>query len=212
MSVPGAADAFDRRPYVATAAVLVVALGLNFYTGNGLWTYYTLVGAGLFLAIAGLVRARRWRIPAGAVWMAGVAGALHFVGGSLAGLHVVGGVNGLYAAFPWWDNVTHALGAAAVAVAACAVLGVRAAGIGRGMLAFIGVAVATLVGVLVELYEFSQYVFLGTVDQGFYTNTLLDLYYNLLGATVAAVIYTRWVVPSASAMEAARPGDASALD
>lgn len=171
-----------------TAAVLVAALGLNLWTGNGLWLAYSLVGFAVFAFAAGLVRAGRWRPPTRAVWLVGLTWGLHYVGGSLSGLHQVGGPNGLYYALPWWDNVVHALGSAAVAVAACAAL-VRALPGKRVLPAFLGMAVAALVGTLVELYEFAQYLWFGTVDQGFYTNTMVDLYDNVVGGALGAALY-----------------------
>lgn len=164
-----------------------MALALNLATGNGLWLAYCLLGLAVFLFVVSLVRTQRIRPPTRAVWMVGIAWSLHYVGGSLSGLHQIGGPNGLYYAFPWWDNVVHALGSAAVAVAAAAVF----LQLGRGLAAFLAVAVATLAGVLVELYEFAQFVWFGTVDQGFYTNTLVDLYSNLIGAALGAILYVR---------------------
>lgn len=178
----------DWRPYRATALVFLAAVGLNLWTGNRLWLGYSLAGAALFAFVAGLVRAGRFRPDTRAVWLVGLTWGLHYVGGSLAGLHQVGGPNGLYYAFPWWDNVVHALGSAAVAVAATSAL-LRTMP-RRVLAAFLGVAVAVLVGTLVELYEFAQYLWFGTVDQGFYTNTMVDLYDNLVGGALGATLYT----------------------
>lgn len=179
-------------PYRVTAGVFAAALLLNAFTGNGLWMAYTLVGTTVFSVVVGLVRHHDLRIPPMAVWMVGLAAGLHYAGGSMGGVHQIGGLNGLYHVFPWWDNTVHALGSAAVAVAAVALLDIALPTAHRALVGFLGLAVAALVGVLVELYEFAQFVFFGTVDQGFYTNTLLDLYYNLIGATLAVVLYGRW--------------------
>ena len=168
--------------------MLVCALALNVATGNLLWLAYSLVGVAVFAFGAGLVRAGRWHPETRAVWLVGLTWGLHYVGGSLAGLHQIGGPNGLYYAFPWWDNVVHALGSAAVAVAATAAL-LRTLPARRGLCAFLGVAVAGLVGTLVELYEFAQYLWFGTVDQGFYTNTMVDLYDNVVGGALGASLY-----------------------
>lgn len=189
----------DWRPYQVIGAILGAALGLNLWTGNPLWFAYTLVGVCVFLVLVGLVRLHRWQLPPIALWTAGIAGALHYVGGSLSGLHQVGGPNGLYYVFPWWDTVVHTLGTGAVAVAVYALLEARLATRSRFLLGFLAVAVATLLGVLVELYEFAGFTFYGTVDQGYYTNTLLDLYYNLLGAVAASGAYARLGRPSETA-------------
>jgi hypothetical protein len=192
----------DWRPYQATAGVLAGAVALNVWTGNGLWLAYSLVCWAVFLLAAGLVRAGRWSPAPRAVWLVGLTWGLHYVGGSLAGLHRVGGPNGLYYALPWWDNLVHGLGSAGVAVAACAAL--RPLLPGRPMLAaFLAVAVSSLVGVAVELYEFAQFVWFGTVDQGFYTNTLVDLYSNLVGGAVGATLLTLASSRETSAVRAA---------
>jgi hypothetical protein len=70
------------------------------------------------------------------------------------------------------------------AVSVSAVPGAR-----RGLAA---VGLAVLLGVVVELHEFGGFVAFGTVDQGFYTNTMLDLYHDVLGAGAAAVLGHRW--------------------
>ncbi len=184
-----AASTTDWRPYRATAGIFCAALALNLWTGNGLWLAYTLTGIGIFGVLVGLVRAQKVRPPAATVWLAGTAVTLHYVGGSMAGLHRIGGVNGLYAAFPWWDNVVHFLGCFAVAVAAWAMLEAMVPRVPAMVLA---ACVAVTLGVFVELYEFAQFVMFGTIDQGFYTNTLLDLYYNLLGAASGVVVADRW--------------------
>lgn len=129
-------------------------------------------------------------MPALAVWLVGLGAALHYVGGSMAGLHRVGGPNGLYYTFPWWDNVVHFLGSWAVGAAAAALLAAPPAGRFRLRVA-LAACVGVTVGVAVEVYEFLQFVLWGTVDQGFYTNTVLDLYYNALGACAGAFVYVR---------------------
>jgi hypothetical protein len=191
MMVPDPA-APDWRPFRATAAALLAALALNLWTRNALWASYTLIGLGLWATVAGLVRWTAWRPHPRAVWLVGLTLALHYGGGSLSGLHQVGGPNGLYAAFPWWDNVVHFLGSGAVAMAAYTALEPLLRR--RALAAFLAICVATLAGVLVELYEFFQFYFLGTVDQGYYTNNMLDLYNNLVGATLAACLMARLAV------------------
>jgi hypothetical protein len=182
----------DWAPYWATGTALVLAFGLNAWTGNRLWFWYTAIGTGVFLTVIGWVRRNRPAVPPMATWMVGLAGAMHYVGGSLSGLHQVGGPNGLYFVFPWWDNVVHFVGCFALGVAALAVLEARGARPRAAFTIVEGVALASLAGVVVELYEFAQFYWLGTIDQGFYTNTVLDLYYNLLGASAGAFSYGRF--------------------
>lgn len=179
-----------ERPYAFTALCIALAIALNMWTGNGLWLWYSVIGAAGFMVIFGMVRANRIEIPSVAVWMIGAGAAFHYIGGSMAGLHQIGGPNGLYYAFPWWDNMVHFLGSWAVAIAAVALLQGKISG-PSWLLPLIGMCIGVTVGVLVELYEFAQFVFFATIDQGFYTNTLLDLYYNLLGAGAGAFLYVR---------------------
>lgn len=178
---------FDSWPWAVTALAMTVAIAMNIALANLLWLGYSLVGATVVATLFFVVRWRRLAVPSLAVWMVGVAAALHYIGGSLSGLHQIGGPNGLYYAFPWWDNVVHFLGSWAVGVAAAALL-IQSVPAPR-VRVFVAACIACTVGVVVELYEFVQFVFFDTIDQGFYTNTLLDLYYNLLGGTAGAVVY-----------------------
>lgn len=180
----------DWRPYWATGAVLALALALNAFTRNGLWFWYTSLGVAGLLTFVGLARIGKLVFPTLAVWLFGIGGAMHYLGGSLSGIHAIGGPNGLYYAFPWWDNLVHALGAGSMGVAAAALLLPSLPG-RKVLVGFLAACVSVTVGVFVELYEFSQFVFFETIDQGFYTNTLLDLWNNLLGAALGAFLYVR---------------------
>lgn len=182
-----------EAPLLATALILVLALALNAATGNRLWFWYTLVGLALLGLFAGSVKHLGLRLPRRPTWAVGLAGSLHYVGGSLSAVGAIGGVNGLYYVLPWWDNLTHFLGSGAVGVAAYAILvhyHPSLAGLAGGVLA---VGVAQLVGVLIELYELVGFLFFGTVDQGFYLNNAIDLYYNVLGAAVAVTGYALYL-------------------
>lgn len=201
MGVPVAVASRDWTPYRAVGAVLGVALALNLYTMNRLWASYTLIGIVGFVTLTFLVHRFRWDVPAKAVWLVGVGAGLHYLGGSLSGLHTLFGPNGAYYVFPWWDNVTHALGSGAVAVAAYATLRAHLQ-TGAVLTSFLAVCVATTAGALVELYEFAGFVFFHTIDQGFYTNTLLDLYYNLLGALIGTGVYAKWSTRTSGVQEA----------
>lgn len=176
-------------PYWVTGIALGGALALNAWTRNELWFWYTTIGLAVLLFAAGLVRTYHLTIPRAAVWTVGLTAAMHYGGGSLGGLHAIGGPNGLYYVFPWWDNVVHFLGSAALGVAAFTIVSMRLPQASAAVAGFLGVAVASLLGILIELYEFAQFVWFGTIDQGFYTNTMLDLYYNTLGAVVGTAAY-----------------------
>lgn len=192
----------DWRPYYVIGALLVIALALNAATRNGLWFWYTSVGVAGLLVFVGLARTRILVFPTLSVWMFGVAGAMHYMGGSLSGLHAIGGPNGLYYAFPWWDNLVHVLGSMAMGIAAATLLLAKVT-LGRFAIGFLATCVAVTAGTLVELWEFSQFVWLGTVDQGFYTNTLIDLWNNVIGGALGAFLYLRVAPASAAAEDAA---------
>lgn len=182
-----------RAVWSAGAVVLGVALAANVWNGNRLWTAYTLVGVVLFAAFLALDRRGIVRIPPGTLLAMTVLGALHFLGGSLAGVHRGFGVNGAYYVFPWWDNVAHFLGGGVVWMLADVVLrdrlGIPTRRVATSVAA---VAFAALAGIAVELYEFTGFIAFGTVDQGFYVNTMLDLYYDVLGAAAIAVSAHQW--------------------
>jgi hypothetical protein len=116
----------------------------------------------------------------------GSAIALHYLGGSLSGLHQALGPNGLYYVFPWWDNVVHFLGAAGAAIIAHAIAQRHTDS--RGLAFWFAVFAAGTLGMLVEFYEFLGFTLYNTVDQGYYTNTVVDLYNNVLGGVAGALI------------------------
>lgn len=178
-----------RTPYLAAGALIVIAVAANVAARNPLWTWYSIVG-GVFLG-AWMFLAHRldWRPSDRILWWALLPFSMHYLGGSLSGLHAFGD-NGAYYVFPWWDNLVHFLGGAVVAVVAAAWL-TRRTDLARGARVFMAVGAASLLGVCVELYEFSGFLWFGTIDQGFYTNTVLDLYYNALGAGAAGWASTR---------------------
>ncbi len=183
--------------------MLLMALGLNAWTRNGLWFWYTTLGVAGLLTFVGLARTGILVFPTLSVWMFGVAGALHYMGGSLSGLHTIGGPNGLYYVFPWWDNLVHLIGSAAMGIAAATILLAKIPA-SRGTIGFLATCIAVTVGTLVELYEFSQFLWLGTIDQGFYTNTLIDLWENLIGSAFGAFLYLR-LAPEAESAVTLRP-------
>lgn len=170
-------------------AIVVVAVGANALALNRLWLSYSLVGVVIVVAAMVLDRAYRWHLPDRLLWWCGVPLAMHYLGGSLSGLHQWGS-NGLYYALPWWDNLVHFLGAGAAGVAAAYLLAPRLPQ-QRATVVFAATCIATTLGMAVEVYEFAGFLWFGTVDQGYYTNTLLDLYYNALGAFAGAWLWMR---------------------
>lgn len=170
-------------------AIVVVAVGANALAHNRLWLSYSLVGVVIVVAAMALDRAYRWHLPDRLLWWCGVPLAMHYLGGSLSGLHQWGS-NGLYYALPWWDNLVHFLGAGAAGVAAAYLLAPRLPQ-QRATVVFAATCIAATLGMAVEVYEFAGFLWFGTVDQGYYTNTLLDLYYNALGAFAGAWLWMR---------------------
>lgn len=166
-----------------------MAVVANAYVGNRLWFWYSVVGVVLVTVVMALDRLYRWHLPDRLLWWCGMPLSMHYVGGSLSGLHQWG-TNGLYYALPWWDNVVHLIGCGAAGVAAAYLLAPRLPG-RRVAVVFLAGCVATTVGMLIEFYEFVGFLYFGTVDQGYYTNTVLDLYYNALGGFAGAWLWMR---------------------
>lgn len=177
-----------RAPYVVALLLVALAVAVNSAVDNRLWLVYSLVGLAGLGALLGVDRAYRWHLPDRLLWWTTVPLAMHYLGGSLSGLHQWG-TNGLYYALPWWDNVVHFLGAGAAGVAAAYLLAQRVSS--RGLATFLAGCVASTLGMAVELYEFAGFLWFDTVDQGYYTNTLLDLYYNALGGFTGAWLWLR---------------------
>ena len=180
-----------RAPYVVALLLVASAVAVNAAVDNRLWLVYSVVGLVGLGALLAVDRAYRWHLPDRLLWWTTVPLAMHYLGGSLSGLHQWGS-NGLYYALPWWDNLVHFLGAGAVGVAAAHVVRPRLAP-ARGVRAttvVLATCVAATLGLAVELYEFTGFLWFGTVDQGYYTNTVLDLYYNALGGFAGAWLWT----------------------
>lgn len=187
--LPGIKLPWRRPPYLVALSIVLAAVAANGVLGNLLWLGYSLVGVVIVAATMTLDRALQWHLPDRLLWWCGVPLAMHYLGGSLSGLHQWG-TNGLYYALPWWDNLVHFLGAGAVGVAAAYLLAPRLARQPRTVIVC-ATAVASLLGLAVELYEFTGFLWFGTVDQGYYTNTVLDLYYNTLGGFAGAWLWMR---------------------
>jgi len=184
--------AYDLAPLLVAAAFFAAVAIAAWFEGKPLWTAYNLVGAALALLLALLVRGLDVPLPRAAAAVCFATGVLHYVGGSLGGHFGIAGVNGLYAVFPWWDRVTHFAGAAGVAALAFAlaraVAAKRAWVVPRGFLALFAFTTALAVGVGVELFEFAAWTFFATIDQGFYSNTMMDLYDDVAGALFGAAL------------------------
>lgn len=209
--MPGALRDFLRAP--ATVPLLLVAAALlclalaTFAEGKRLWAAYNAVGATLALALAVVLWWQRLELPRAAALVCLGTAMLHYVGGAVGGP----GINGMYAAVPWWDRVTHFAGAAGVAVLALGLL--RAASRRDGgwtlpasALALFAFCLAVAVGVGVELFEFGAWAMFGTIDQGFYSNTMMDLFDDATGAAFGAALAHAWTRARALVSPAADAG------
>lgn len=183
-------------PLVVLALALLFLAAATYIEGKRLWAAYNIVGATLALLVAFLLRRLDVPLPRGAMLVCVLAALLHYVGGSLGGYFGLTGINGLYAAIPWYDRITHFFGSAGVALLAQRLLAARGVRDGwrvpEGALAFFAFCIALSVGVAIELFEFGAWVFFGTIDQGFYSNTMMDLYHDVAGAALGAGLALAW--------------------
>ncbi len=186
---PGIKVAWRRPAYLVSLGIVVLAVAANAAIHNRLWFSYSAIGVVLVVTVMVLDGVYRWHLPDRLLWWCGVPLAMHYLGGSLSGLHQWG-TNGLYYALPWWDNLVHFIGTGAVGVAAAYLLAPRLPR-QRAVVVFAAGGIATTLGMLVEFYEFAGFLWFGTVDQGYYTNTVLDLYYNALGGFAGAWLWMR---------------------
>lgn len=187
-----------RRGDPALWALLFLAVAFaslavgTWLEGKRLWAAYNALGVLFTLVFALVVRRLRVPLPRRATAICYAAVCLHYVGGSLGGHFGVTGVNGLYAVLPWYDRVTHFAGATGVSLLLFHLaLGLRAS---RGWrvpdapVAGAAFAFTVAVGVGVELFEFAAWAFFGTIDQGFYSNTMMDLFTDACGAAFGSSV------------------------
>ena len=196
----------DPRPPLATVFPFLVGLLcfallalLNETRGFDLWRNYALSGIGLGGVSTYIIWRTDVRVPHYIQWVIVAGLLLHYGGGSMGspdpfrmGLFDLHGVNGAYHEYSWWDNLTHAvgMGAGAMAIAYLAEAyqvrrGFAWSGWAVGLVGFLGGLAA---GVVVELYEYLGKAAFQTIDQGGYVNTMRDLHFNVLGAAVGAAL------------------------
>lgn len=181
-----------RHSAVAPFSILALSLAClslaTFLEGKRLWAVYNAIGCVATLLFLVVVVKLDLQLPRAATLVMYVTAMLHYVGGSLGGHYGIEGINGLYAVFPWWDRMTHFFGAMGVALFAFHVLKLRGWNAPSSALAFFSFVLAVAVGVGVELFEFAGWTFFGTIDQGFYSNTMMDLYDDTTGALFGAAV------------------------
>jgi hypothetical protein len=195
-------DARTVRPFVLGIACFALLAILNQARGFELWRNYALSGVAMGSIVTWVLWRKDVRIPHYIQWVIVAGLLLHYGGGSLGspyeysmGLLGYHGINGAYHVHTWWDNLTHAvgIGAGAMAIAYLA----EAYQMRRGLAwpgwavagtAFLGALAA---GVGVELYEYLGKSVFQTIDQGGYENTMLDLHFNILGAALGTAVAVR---------------------
>lgn len=186
-------------PFLVGLACFALLGVLNEARGFTLWRNYSLSGVLLGGLTTWVLWHRDVRVPAYIQWVIVAGLLLHYGGGSLGspdpfsmGLLGMHGVNGAYHEYLWWDNLTHAfgIGAGAMAVAYLAEAYQMRRGLAWPAWAVGGTAIlgALAAGVAVELYEYLGKAAFQTIDQGGYVNTMRDLQFNAFGATVGAVV------------------------
>lgn len=191
-----ASDVTRRDPRLWALALLAVAFAslavATWLEGKRLWAAYNTLGV-LFTVVFLVVVARLCvPLPPRATAICYAAVCLHYIGGSLGGHFGIVGVNGLYAVFPWYDRITHFAGASGIALLVFHLtLNLRDA---RGwvvpsqVIALGAFGMAMSFGIATELFEFGAWAFFGTIDQGFYSNTMMDLFTDTCGAAFGASV------------------------
>lgn len=186
-------------PFLIGLATFALLALLNHARGFDLWRNYALSGVGLGGITTWLVYRYDVRVPHYIQWVI-VAGLwLHYGGGSLGspdpyqmGLLGYHGINGAYHVHSWWDNLTHFMGIGAGTMAIAYLLEayqVRRALAWTKLVVFaLAVTAGLATGVGVELYEYLGKAVFQTIDQGGYSNTMMDLQFNILGAVVGGAL------------------------
>ena len=199
MNPPRRPDWRTVAPFLVGLACFALLAALNQARGFELWRNYALTGVVMGGTVTWLLY--RWdvRIPRyiqGAI----VTGMLlHYGGGSLGspdpyrmGLLGYHGINGAYHVHSWWDNLTHFAGIGAGTMAIAYLLEAyqtrRGLAWNKRSLWLLSVVAGLASGVGVELYEYLGKTAFQTIDQGGYSNTMLDLVFNILGACAGGAL------------------------
>ena len=186
-------------PFLAGLVVFALLAMLNQSRGFVLWHNYALTGVVLGGIVTSLLY--RWdvRVPRYIQWVIVVALLLHYGGGSLGspdpyrmGLLGYHGINGAYHVHTWWDNLTHFAGIGAGAMATAYLLEAyqtrRGLAWNKRSVWALSFTTGLAAGVGVELYEYLGKAAFQTIDQGGYRNTMLDLLFNIVGASVGSAL------------------------
>lgn len=186
-------------PFLVGLTTFALLAALNHARGFDLWRNYALSGLGLGGITTWVVYHYDVRVPHYIQWVIVVGLWLHYGGGSLGspdpyhmGLFGYHGINGAYHVHSWWDNLTHFMGIGAGTMAIAYLLEAyqvrRALAWRRSVVFALAVTVGLATGVGVELYEYLGKAVFQTIDQGGYSNTMMDLHFNILGAVVGGAL------------------------
>ncbi len=200
------AAAWGRRPRWSTVAPFIAGLvcfallaALDEARDFVLWRNYALTG----VVLGGIVTYAlyHWdvRVPRYIQWVIVAGMLLHYGGGSLGspdpyrmGLFGYHGINGAYHVHGWWDNLTHFTGVGAGTMATAYLLEAyqtrRGLAWNKRSVWLLSVTTGLAMGVGVELYEYLGKTAFQTIDQGGYRNTMMDLVFNIYGATLGGAL------------------------
>jgi uncharacterized membrane protein YjdF len=180
----------------------IVAFSIGFSIGgNYEFVIYTLVMLGVLLVVTLLVR--EYEIPDGLLWLFSLAGILHMLGG---GVHVNG--DRLYGLilYPFYisptdpgfqifryDQLVHFFGYGVIALCIHYALRKYTPQSDPVLRACITILATMGIGSFNEIAEFFATLSLPSTGVGDYSNTLLDLASNTLGAIVGVSAYEAYV-------------------
>ena len=187
-------------PFLVGLVLFLALAAYNQSRGLDLWRNYALSGFFLGAPVVWTFWRFDVRVPGYIQGVIVAALLLHYGGGSLGsadpadrmGLLGMHGVNGAYHVFGWWDNLTHAVGIGAGAMGSAYLLELyqlrRGLAWNGAAVGAIAILAALAAGVGVELYEYLGKTAFQTIDQGGYTNTMVDLQFNILGAVAGTLL------------------------
>ncbi|WGI16705.1 hypothetical protein [Methanonatronarchaeum sp. AMET-Sl] len=170
--------------------ILVIFFLGGIYTANVRWTFSALIALGITQLPVILTKNLGIYLPP----------LLNFLIVLALSLHVVGGFLGFYDNLWWWDNLTHTFSSFLIAVIGTVVLfsidlystSIRIPG--RYTWIFL-LMVIMATGVIWEILEFMFDQILGTNMQYGLRDTVADMFWNMIGATIAAYIGQRYLEP-----------------
>jgi hypothetical protein len=186
--------------FFTLAYIVLFSIGFM-YGGDYEFAIYTVV---MFAAliVTGLI-ARDTQAPNGFLWALSFMGVLHMLGG---GVHIGGQrlygyrIVDIYtsATDPGmvifkYDQLVHLIGYAVIAVSIHYVLRRAAPSLSTIACGTLSILVAMAIGSINELGEFSTVIILPSTGVGDYSNTMLDLSFNTIGAIVGVIGYHWWL-------------------